>query len=109
MDNFIKSKINRIIELNLKIYDCYQSLITLEETKDKHPDYEKRKKNISSFILELLQQEHEEYSFFIANPTIALSTYTELARQFINKNTPLEVVWTPSKDSLISWRILTTL
>ena len=38
MDNFIKSKINRIIELNLKIYDCYQSLITLEETKDKHPD-----------------------------------------------------------------------
>lgn len=63
MDNFIKSKINRIIELNLKIYDYYQSLITLEETKDKHPDYEKRKKNISSFILELLQQEHEEYSF----------------------------------------------
>ena len=54
MDNFIKSKINRIIELNLKIYDYYQSLITLEETKDKHPDYEKRKKNISSFILELL-------------------------------------------------------
>ena len=41
MDNFIKSKINRIIELNLKIYDYYQSLITLEETKDKHPDYEK--------------------------------------------------------------------
>lgn len=109
MDNFIKSKINRIIELNLKIYDYYQSLITLEETKDKHPDYEKRKKNISSFILELLQQEHEEYSFFIANPTIALSTYTELARQFINKNTPLEVLCTPSKDALISRRILTTL
>ena len=109
MNNFIKSKINRIIELNLKIYDYYQSLITLEETKDKHPDYEKRKKNISSFILELLQQEHEEYSFFIANPTIALSTYTELARQFINKNTPLEVLCTPSKDALISRRILTTL
>lgn len=44
MDNFIKSKINRIIELNLKIYDYYQSLITLEETKDKHPDYEKEKR-----------------------------------------------------------------
>lgn len=46
MDNFIKSKINRIIELNLKIYDYYQSLITLEETKDKHPDYEKEKEYI---------------------------------------------------------------
>ena len=109
MNNFIKSKINRIIELNLKIYDCYQSLITLEETKDKHPDYEKRKQNVSSLILELLQKEQEEYSFFIANPTIALSTYTELARQFINKNTPLEVLCTPSKDALISRRILTTL
>ena len=73
----------------MQIYDYYQNLITQEENKEKHPDYEKRKQNVSSLILELLQEEQEEYSFFIANPTIALSTYTELARQFINKNTPL--------------------
>ena len=109
MNNFIKRKINKIIDLDMQIYDYYQNLITQEENKEKHPDYEKRKQNISSLILELLQEEQEEYSFFIANPTIALSTYTELARQFINKNTPLEVLCTPSKDALISRRILTTL
>lgn len=109
MNNFIKRKINKIIGLDMQIYDYYQNLITQEENKEKHPDYEKRKQNVSSLILELLQQEQEEYSFFIANPTIALSTYTELARQFINKNTPLEVLCTPSKDALISRRILTTL
>ena len=109
MNNFIKRKINKIIGLDMQIYDYYQNLITQEENKEKHPDYEKRKQNVSSLILELLQKEQEEYSFFIANPTIALSTYTELARQFINKNTPLEVLCTPSKDALISRRILTTL
>lgn len=109
MNNFIKRKINKIIDLDMQIYDYYQNLITQEENKEKHPDYEKRKQNVSSLILELLQKEQEEYSFFIANPTIALSTYTELARQFINKNTPLEVLCTPSKDALISRRILTTL
>lgn len=109
MNNFIKRKINKIIDLDMQIYDYYQNLITQEENKEKHPDYEKRKQNVSSLILELLQEEQEEYSFFIANPTIALSTYTELARQFINKNTPLEVLCTPSKDALISRRILTTL
>lgn len=109
MNNFIKRKINKIIDLDMQIYDYYQNLITQEENKEKHPDYEKRKQNVSSLILELLQKEQEEYSFFIANPTIALSTYTELARQFINKNTPLEVLCTPSKDTLISRRILTTL
>ena len=109
MNNFIKRKINKIIGLDMQIYDYYQNLITQEENKEKHPDYEKRKQNVSSLILELLQEEQEEYSFFIANPTIALSTYTELARQFINKNTPLEVLCTPSKDALISRRILTTL
>lgn len=109
MNNFIKRKINTIIGLDMQIYDYYQNLITQEENKEKHPDYEKRKQNVSSLILELLQEEQEEYSFFIANPTIALSTYTELARQFINKNTPLEVLCTPSKDALISRRILTTL
>lgn len=109
MNNFIKRKINKIIGLDMQIYDYYQTLITQEENKEKHPDYEKRKQNVSSLILELLQEEQEEYSFFIANPTIALSTYTELARQFINKNTPLEVLCTPSKDALISRRILTTL
>lgn len=109
MNNFIKRKINKIIDLDMQIYDYYQKLITQEENKEKHPDYEKRKQNVSSLILELLQKEQEEYSFFIANPTIALSTYTELARQFINKNTPLEVLCTPSKDALISRRILTTL
>lgn len=109
MNNFIKRKINKIIALDMQIYDYYQNLITQEENKEKHPDYEKRKQNVSSLILELLQEEQEEYSFFIANPTIALSTYTELARQFINKNTPLEVLCTPSKDALISRRILTTL
>lgn len=109
MNNFIKRKINKIIDLDMQIYDYYQNLITQEENKEKHPDYEKRKQNVSSLILELLQEEQEEYSFFIANPTIALSTYTELAKQFINKNTPLEVLCTPSKDALISRRILTTL
>lgn len=109
MNNFIKRKINKIIDLDMQIYDYYQNLITQEENKEKHPDYEKRKQNVSSLILELLQKEKEEYSFFIANPTIALSTYTELARKFINKNTPLEVLCTPSKDALISRRILTTL
>lgn len=109
MNNFIKRKINKIIDLDMQIYDYYQNLITQEENKEKHPDYEKRKQNVSSLILELLQEEQEEYSFFIANPTIALSTYSELARQFINKNTPLEVLCTPSKDALISRRILTTL
>lgn len=109
MNNFIKRKINKIIGLDMQIYDYYQNLITQEENKEKHPDYEKRKQNVSSLILELLQKEQEEYSFFIANPTIALSTYTELARQFISKNTPLEVLCTPSKDALISRRILTTL
>lgn len=109
MNNFIKRKINKIIGLDMQIYDYYQNLITQEENKEKHPDYEKRKQNVSSLILELLKKEQEEYSFFIANPTIALSTYTELARQFINKNTPLEVLCTPSKDALISRRILTTL
>lgn len=109
MNNFIKRKINKIIDLDMQIYDYYQNLITQEENKEKHPDYGKRKQNVSSLILELLQKEKEEYSFFIANPTIALSTYTELARQFINKNTPLEVLCTPSKDALISRRILTTL
>lgn len=109
MNNFIKRKINKIIGLDMQIYDYYQNLITQEENKEKHPDYEKRKQNVSSLILELSQEEQEEYSFFIANPTIALSTYTELARQFINKNTPLEVLCTPSKDALISRRILTTL
>lgn len=109
MNNFIKRKINKIIGLDMQIYDYYQNLITQEENKEKHPDYEKRKQNVSSLILELLQKEQEEYSFFIANPTIALSTYTELARQFINKNTTLEVLCTPSKDTLISRRILTTL
>lgn len=109
MNNFIKRKINKIIGLDMQIYDYYQNLITQEENKEKHLDYEKRKQNVSSLILELLQKEQEEYSFFIANPTIALSTYTELARQFINKNTPLEVLCTPSKDALISRRILTTL
>lgn len=109
MNNFIKRKINKIIDLDMQIYDYYQNLIVQEENKEKHPDYEKRKQNVSSLILELLQEEQEEYSFFIANPTIALSTYTELARQFINKNTPLEVLCTPSKDALISRRILTTL
>lgn len=109
MNNFIKRKINKIIGLDMQIYDYYQNLITQEENKEKHPDYEKRKQNVSSLILELLQEEQEEYSFFIANPTIALSTYTELAKQFINKNTPLEVLCTPSKDALISRRILTTL
>lgn len=109
MNNFIKRKINKIIGLDIQIYDYYQNLITQEENKEKHPDYEKRKQNVSSLILELLQKEQEEYSFFIANPTIALSTYTELARQFINKNTPLEVLCTPSKEALISRRILTTL
>lgn len=109
MNNFIKRKINKIIGLDMQIYDYYQNLIVQEENKEKHPDYEKRKQNVSSLILELLQEEQEEYSFFIANPTIALSTYTELAKQFINKNTPLEVLCTPSKDALISRRILTTL
>lgn len=109
MNNFIKRKINKIIGLDMRIYDYYQNLIIQEENKEKHPDYDKRKQNVSSLILELLQEEQEEYSFFIANPTIALSTYTELARQFINKNTPLEVLCTPSKDALISRRILTTL
>lgn len=109
MNNFIKRKINKIIDLDMQIYDYYQNLITQEENKEKHPDYEKRKQNVSSLILELLQEEQEEYSFFIENPTIALSTYTELARKFINKNTPLEVLCTPSKDALISRRILTTL
>lgn len=109
MNNFIKRKINKIIGLDMQIYDYYQNLITQEENKEKHPDYEKRKQNVSSLILELIQEEQEEYSFFIANPTIALSTYSELARQFINKNTPLEVLCTPSKDALISRRILTTL
>ena len=109
MNNFIKRKINKIIDLDMQIYDYYQNLITQEENKEKHPDYEKRKQNVSSLILELLQKEQEEYSFFIANPTIALSTYTELAIQFINKNTPLQVLCTPSKDALISRRILTTL
>ena len=109
MNNFIKRKINKIIELDMKIYEYYQSLIILEETKDKHPDYKKRKKNISSFILELLQQEHEEYNYFTANPTAALSTYTELAKSFASKCTPLEALLTPSRDTLITRRILTTL
>lgn len=109
MNNFIKSKIDRIIELNLKIYDYYQSLITLEETKDKHPDYEKRKKNISSFILELLQEEQEEYSFFKNNPETALTVYSELAKLSKTNYTPLEALCDPTKEALITRRILTTL
>ena len=64
MDNFIKSKINRIIELNLKIYDYYQSLITLEETKDKikttlKNNLIKNTSNISVFALEWLREKYD--------------------------------------------------
>ena len=48
MNNFIKRKINKIIGLDMQIYDYYQNLITQEENKEKHPDYEKRKQNVSS-------------------------------------------------------------
>lgn len=68
MNNFIKRKINKIIGLDMQIYDYYQNLITQEENKEKHPDYEKRKQNVSSLIQELLQEEQEEYSFFKSNP-----------------------------------------
>lgn len=44
MDNFIKRKINKIIGLDMQIYDYYQNLITQEENKEKHPDYEKENK-----------------------------------------------------------------
>lgn len=74
MNNFIKRKINKIIGLDMQIYDYYQNLITQEENKEKHPDYEKRKQNVSSLIQELLQEEQEEYSFFKSNPETALTT-----------------------------------
>lgn len=109
MNNFIKRKINKIIELDIKIYEYYQSLIILEETKDKHPEYERRKKNLSAFIEALIKEEQEEYNYFTTNPTAALSTYTELAKLFASKCTPLEALLTPSRDTLITRRILTTL
>lgn len=109
MNNFIKRKINTIIGLDMKIYEYYQSLIILEETKDKHPEYERRKKNLSAFIEALIKEEQEEYNYFTANPTAALSTYTELAKSFASKCTPLEALLTPSRDTLITRRILTTL
>lgn len=109
MNNFIKRKINTIIGLDMKIYEYYQSLIILEETKDKHPEYERRKKNLSAFIEALIKEEQEEYNYFTANPTAALSTYTELAKSFSSKCTPLEALLTPSRDTLITRRILTTL
>lgn len=109
MNNIIKSKVNKIIGLDMQIYDYYQSLITLEETKDKHPDYERRKKNISAFMLELLKEEQEEYGFFRANPNSALETYKELAGQFIYKATPLEALYSPERNTLITRRILTYL
>lgn len=109
MNNFIKRKINKIIELDMKIYEYYQNLIILEETKDKHSEYERRKKNLSAFIEALIKEEQEEYNYFTANPTAALSTYTELAKSFTSKCTPLEALLTPSRDTLITRRILTTL
>ena len=42
MNNFIKRKINKIIGLDMQIYDYYQNLITQEENKEKHPNYEKK-------------------------------------------------------------------
>lgn len=80
MNNFIKRKINKIIGLDMQIYDYYQNLITQEENKEKHLDYEKRKQNVSSLIQELLQEEQEEYSFFKSNPETALTVYSELAK-----------------------------
>lgn len=109
MNNIIKSKVNKIIGLDMQIYDYYQNLITLKETKDKHPDYEKRKQNISALILELLKEEQEEYSFFRSNPLNTLNTYIELTKLFTNKSTPLEALCDPSRDTLITRRILTNL
>lgn len=109
MNNFIKKKINKIIGLDMQIYDYYQNLITQEESKEKHPDYEKRKQNVSSLILELLQEEQEEYSFFKSNPETALTVYSELAKLSKTNYTPLEALCDPTKEALITRRILTTL
>lgn len=109
MNNFIKRKINKIIGLDMQIYDYYQNLITQEESKEKHPDYEKRKQNVSSLILELLQEEQEEYSFFKSNPETALTVYSELAKLSKTNYTPLEALCDPTKEALITRRILTTL
>lgn len=109
MNNFIKRKINTIIGLDMQIYDYYQNLITQEENKEKHPDYEKRKQNISSLILELLQEEQEEYSFFKSNPEVALTVYSELAKTSKTNYTPLEALCDPTKEALTTRRILTTL
>lgn len=109
MNNFIKRKINTIIGLDMQIYDYYQNLITQEENKEKHPDYEKRKQNVSSLIQELLQEEQEEYSFFKSNPETALTVYSELAKLSKTNYTPLETLCDPTKEALITRRILTTL
>lgn len=109
MNNFIKRKINKIIGLDMQIYDYYQNLITQEENKEKHPDYEKRKQNVSSLIQELLQEEQEEYSFFKSNPETALTVYSELAKLSKTNYTPLEALCDPTKEALITRRILTTL
>ena len=109
MNNFIKRKINKIIGLDMQIYDYYQNLITQEENKEKHPDYEKRKQNVSSLIQELLQEEQEEYSFFKSNPETALTVYNELAKLSKTNYTPLEALCDPTKEALITRRILTTL
>ena len=109
MNNFIKRKINTIIGLDIQIYDYYQNLITQEENKEKHPDYEKRKQNVSSLIQELLQEEQEEYSFFKSNPETALTVYSELAKLSKTNYTPLEALCDPTKEALITRRILTTL
>lgn len=109
MNNFIKRKINTIIGLDMQIYDYYQNLITQEENKEKHPDYEKRKQNVSSLIQELLQEEQEEYSFFKSNPETALTVYSELAKTSKTNYTPLEALCDPTKEALITRRILTTL
>lgn len=105
MNNFIKRKINKIIGLDMQIYDYYQNLITQEENKEKHPDYEKRKQNVSS----LIQEEQEEYSFFKSNPETALTVYSELAKLSKTNYTPLEALCDPTKEALITRRILTTL
>lgn len=108
MSDFTNRKINRIAELDSQIYDYYQSLITLEETKDKRDDYERRKNNLSAFIERLIREEIEEYSYYIGNPDIALATYIKLAKNAVYNSTPLDAINDPNKDKLITRRIMTT-
>ena len=50
MNNFIKRKINKIIGLDMQIYDYYQNLITQEENKEKQINLQKQDLNSSNTL-----------------------------------------------------------